>query len=130
MCTAAAETDVRAVRVPDAAFHSVFRRSPAMASATCELCVRRLRLMRSLVGGARRGVRLRVAEVLLSLRDSGGDEVRATRHALATWVGSAPETVFRVLAELRGRGILTTGRGVVRILDAAALAREAAGEAE
>lgn len=128
-CTAAAETELTAVRIPDAAFHSVYRRSPAVVAATCDLCVRRLRAMRRLVGVARRGVRQRVAEVLLALRASGGDEVRATRHALATWVGAAPETVFRVLADLRRRGVVSTGRGVVRVLDGAALARETEPEA-
>ncbi|MDE2490159.1 MAG: Crp/Fnr family transcriptional regulator [Elusimicrobia bacterium] len=122
-CTAIAEGETLAVRLPDAAFYPLYRRSEAVARATCELCARRLRGMRRLVS-ARRSVRQRLAQVLLGLREGGGDEVRATRHALSTWVGAAPETVFRALAHLRRRGIVSTGRGIVRVLDVAALEAE------
>lgn len=128
LCTAIAETELSAVRIPDAAFHSVYRRSGEMARAACELCSARLRVMRGQVAFGRTSVRRRVARVLLGLRETGGDEVKATRHALAMWVGAAPETVFRALADMRRRGLVKTGRGKVLILDAAALARE--GEAE
>jgi CRP-like cAMP-binding protein len=128
LCTATAESDLTAVRIPDEAFHAVYRRSPQLAAATCELCAGRLRSMRRRVSVARRHVSQRVAEALLALRTGDGSEVRATRHALAAWVDTAPETVFRVLAGLRRRGIVSTGRGTVRILDAAGLARAAAGE--
>lgn len=128
LCTAVAETDLRAVRVPDAAFHSVYRRSGEVARAACELCAARLRTMRVQVAFGRTSVKRRLARVLLGLRETGGDEVQATRHALAMWVGAAPETVFRALADMRRRGLVRTGRGKVLLLDAAALARE--GEAE
>lgn len=128
LCTAVAEGDLEAVRVPDAAFHSLYRQSPAAARATCELCVSRLRVMRRAAKGQRRGALARLAQVLLGLRQTGGDEIRATRHALAGWVGSTPETVFRSLRTLRKRKVVATGRGVVRVLDAAALARAADGE--
>jgi CRP/FNR family transcriptional regulator len=129
-CTAVAETELAAVRVPDAAFHSTYRRSGAFARASCEVCSARLRGMRRQAAFGRRAVRPRVAQVLLGLRETGGDEVRATRHALAEWVGAAPETVFRALADLRRRGVVETGRGTVRVLDAAALARECEAEGE
>lgn len=123
LCTAVAESDVVVVRIPDTEFHRAYRSSPAMVAATCETCVSRLRGMRRRVSVARRGVRQRVAEALLALRSGGGSEVRATRHALAAWVDTAPETVFRVLGALRRKGVVSTGRGTVRILNAAALAR-------
>lgn len=123
-CTAVADGPVSALRLPDAAFFSVFQRSPAVARDACRLCSRRLRGMRAAVGDARRGVRPRLAGILLGLRAAEGDEVRATRHALAAWLGAAPETVFRALASLRRRGVISTGRGTVRVLDAAALAAE------
>lgn len=127
-CTAIAEGPTTAVRLPDAAFFSLFRRSADVARASCELCARRLRGMRRSVRDARLGVRPRLAKVLLGLRTTEGDEVRATRHALAAWVGAAPETVFRALADLRARGIVVTGRGTVRILDWRALAAESGGD--
>ena len=128
LCTAVAEGELTAVRIPDAAFHSVYRRSAAVARATCEICARRLRGMRRLAGGGRRSARQRLAQVLLGLRETGGDEISATRHSLAMWVGAAPETVFRALANMRRKGIVKTGWGTVSVLDAAALAREAEGE--
>jgi CRP-like cAMP-binding protein len=128
LCTAVAETDLRAVRVPDAAFFSAYRRSGEVARAACEVCAGRLRAMRTQAAVGRTSVRRRVARVLLGLRETGGDEVKATRHALAMWVGAAPETVFRALAGMRRRGLVETGRGKILIRDAAGLARE--GEAE
>jgi|GEM_PF-2554252 len=129
-CTAVAEGPAAVLRLPDSAFLSVYHRSPSVARAACELCARRLRGMRAIVGDARRGVRPRLAKILLGLSETEGAEVRVTRHALATWVGSAPETVFRVLAGLRRRRIVRTGRGTIRVLDAKALAAECAGEGD
>lgn len=124
LCTAVAAGDAAVVRLPDAVFLSLLRRSAGVARASCELCARRLNGMRRSVRDARLSVRPRLAKVLLNLRSAQGDEVRATRHALAAWVGAAPETVFRELADMRARGVLSTGRGTVRILDWRALAAE------
>lgn len=127
-CTAVADGTTTAIRLPDAVFFSLFRRSADVARASCELCARRLRGMRHAVRDARLGVRPRLAKVLLGLRAAEGDDIRATRHALAAWVGAAPETVFRALADLRARGIVVTGRGTVRVLDWRALAAESGAE--
>ncbi len=127
-CSAIAETNARAVRVPDSAFFSAFQRSPAFSRASCELCARRLGSLRRSIRDARLGVRARLARRLFELRAAGSDNIAATRHAMAAWVGAAPETVFRALAHWRRRGVLTTGRGTIRVRDWNALSAEARGE--
>lgn len=123
LCTAVAETPLRAVCVPDAPFASLRRRDLAVSRCTVEACAARMRVLKRAIGFGRESVSVRVVETLLALREQFGDEVPATRHALSVWVGAAQETVFRVLARLRAEGLVRTSRGRVRILDAKALAK-------
>ena len=55
--------------------------------------------------------------------------LRATHQALAGELGTAREVVSRILKEFERRGWVRLGRGTIRVLDAAALARFAASEA-
>lgn len=122
-CTAVAEGELTAVRIPDRAFEALSHRSLSVATCTAERCAERIRLIRNLVRFGRESVHSRVVSTLLSLRERFGDEIPATRHELATWVGASQETVFRELAVLRAQKILRTERGRVVILDAKKLAR-------
>jgi CRP/FNR family transcriptional regulator len=123
LCTAVAESPLRAVCIPDRHFAALRRRDLSVSRCTVECCAARMRLLKRAIGFGRESVSSRVAETLLALHEQFGDEVPATRHALSVWVGAAQETVFRVLARLRADGIVRTSRGRVRILDAKALAR-------
>ena len=122
-CTAVAEGALVAVRVPDRAFEALSHRSLAVSRCTAERCAERIRQIRNLVRFGRESVNDRIVSTLLTLRARFGDEIPATRHELATWVGASQETVFRGLAVLRAKRILRTERGRVVILDAKKLLR-------
>lgn len=122
-CTAVAEGELTAIRIPDRAFEALSHRSLTVARCTAEQCAVRIRAIRNLVRFGRESVHARVVSTLLSLRERFGDEIPATRHELATWVGASQETVFRELAVLRAQKILRTERGRVVILDAKKLVR-------
>lgn len=64
-------------------------------------------------------VEARLAAALLDLAD--GDMVRATQSELAARIGSAREVVSRRLEGFQRLGWVTTDRGAVRLIDAAAL---------
>ena len=74
-------------------------------------------------------VRTRVATALLKLAERLGDAdeqgilIRAplSRQDLAAMVGATPETVSRVMADLKREGLIDTGRQWVRVLDSEAL---------
>lgn len=126
-CTAVAEGELVAVRIPDRAFEALAHRSLAVSRCTAEQCAERIRAIRDLVRFGRESVNDRIVSTLLDLRARFGDSIPATRHELATWVGASQETVFRGLAVLRAKKILRTERGRIRILDAKKLL-EASGE--
>lgn len=126
-CTAVAEGELVAIRVPDRAFEALAHRSLAVSRCTAEQCAERIRAIRDLVRFGRESVNDRIVSTLLTLRERFGDDIPATRHELATWVGASQETVFRGLAVLRAKKILRTERGRVRILDAKKLL-QASGE--
>lgn len=72
---------------------------------------------------------VRVAATLLALSGDhgvGGRTVRTTQSALAEWIGATRESTARALAELRHEGLITTGRGWIRLDDREALAKLAA----
>ncbi len=117
-CTAVAEGELVAVRIPDRAFEALSHRSLAVSRCTAERCAERIRAIRNLVRFGRESVNDRIVATLLTLRARFGDEIPATRHELATWVGASQETVFRGLAVLRAKRILRTERGRIHILDA------------
>ncbi|MBT6110450.1 MAG: Crp/Fnr family transcriptional regulator [Rhodospirillales bacterium] len=62
---------------------------------------------------------------LLELSSDGLD-IDFTHQALATELGTAREVVSRLLKELSDKGLISTGRGHVKIIDRAALANIAA----
>jgi CRP/FNR family transcriptional regulator len=123
VCTAVADGPLRVVCVPDRPFAALRRRDLPVARCTVECCGTRMRVLKRAIGFVRESVSARVVETLLALREQFGDEVPATRHAMAIWVGAAQETVFRVLARLKADGLVRTSRGHVRILDAKGLAK-------
>jgi CRP-like cAMP-binding protein len=123
LCTAIAEGPLRAVCIPDRPFAALRRRDLAVSRCTVEACAARMRVLKRAIGFGRESVSARVVDTLLALREQFGDEVPATRHALSIWVGSAQETVFRVLGRMCAQGLISTTRGRVRILDAKGLAQ-------
>lgn len=70
----------------------------------------------------------RTAKWLLSAIDRTGDpEVPLTQEQLAAMLGVGRSYVNRVMRELRGRGVLNTRRGVLRVCDMTALQEASCG---
>ena len=68
---------------------------------------------------------IRLAQKLIELaRDTG--QIRATHQQLAAELGTAREVISRQLGEFQRRGWIGQARGVVDLLDAAAIGRLAA----
>lgn len=122
-CTAVAEGALTAIRIPDRAFEALSHRSLAVSRCTAEQCAVRIRAIRNLVRFGRESVHARVVSTLIALRQRFGEQIPATRHELATWVGASQETVFRELAVLRAKHILRTERGRIVITDVKKLLR-------
>lgn len=71
-------------------------------------------------------VETRLAQALLQLAE--GDRVAATQTELAARIGSAREVVSRRLDAWTRSGVVTTDRGVVRLIDTPLLRQLAAGD--
>jgi CRP/FNR family transcriptional regulator len=79
-------------------------------------------LMRTLEEVATSTIIRRVAAYLV--RHAAGDgEVAITQAELAEELGTAREVVFRALRALVTRGLVSTRRGHIRVIDASGLAR-------
>ncbi len=71
---------------------------------------------------AHKPVRGRLADALLSLsyyfnHNDTPVSISLTRHELANMIGTAPETVVRMLADFKDEKIISTERKAIRILD-------------
>lgn len=66
-------------------------------------------------------VEQRLASVLLMLSTKLGNTLPFTRQEIADMVGTTTETAIRVMSQLKDRGIISTVRGKVIILDEAKL---------
>jgi len=70
----------------------------------------------------------RLAGLLIDLAgDSPNGLVQATHQELAEMLGTWRETVSKTLQEMKRRGLVSSGRGVLRILDRERLRQEAGG---
>ena len=67
----------------------------------------------------------RAARWLLHVQGRAGDRIELTQEALAGLLGVQRTTVNAVIQELSGEGLISTSRGIVRILDRAGLKRRA-----
>ena len=62
-------------------------------------------------------VEQRVASVLVMLSAKLGSTLPFTRQEIADMVGTTTETAIRVMSQLKSRGIISSVRGKVTILD-------------
>jgi CRP/FNR family transcriptional regulator, anaerobic regulatory protein len=110
------------VRVPGELFHQLFQEEPPFRAFVFQaLSGRVFELMLALEEAGSVRVEQRVARYLLRAQAADGT-VRITQTGLASELGTAREVVFRALRALAERGLLATGRGRIRVLDAAGLA--------
>jgi len=84
-------------------------------------------VMQSVACNAYHTISQRTARWLLHAQDRAGDRIALTQEALAGLLGVQRTTLNAALQELHDAGVISTGRGVVRILDRAGLKRRACG---
>lgn len=121
-----AETDVRAAAIPRALFDDLASRSVEFRTFIFTAYARRMSdLFMVIEEIAFQRLDIRLAQKLIELaRDTR--QIRATHQQLAAELGTAREVISRQLGEFQRRGWIGQARGVVDLLDAAAIGRLAA----
>jgi CRP-like cAMP-binding protein len=114
----------QAFRVPMTALEDAKRRSPFIANLFCRFSDYLLsQVMQSVACNAFHSIPERAARWLLHAQDRAGDRIELTQQALAGLLGVQRTTVNSVSQTLEEEGLITTGRGVIRIADRAGLIR-------
>jgi CRP/FNR family transcriptional regulator len=119
--------------IPKETFFSLLDTNPAFSHAIIRLLTAELRQAEHHLGGlAGKPVKARLAEAVLLLADTYGFEndgktlaVSLSRDELAALVGTATETVIRLLNSLKKEGLLATEGKKLRLTDRNALEQEA-----
>jgi CRP/FNR family transcriptional regulator len=106
--------DAEICHIPKSTFFSLTTKSVNLSGEIMKLLADELRLAQEkMVEMARKSVRERLAETLLILKETHGVEadgttlgIKMTREDLANMVGSAPESVSRMLSKMKDDGII------------------------
>lgn len=134
--TVAALEPVVALVVPGPDFEAFLSTHPGAAMALLRLVTSRLRdADRKRVEFGAFDIASRVAGRLVELADRFGEPapdgvripVPLSQDELAGWVGASREAVAKALRVLRDRGLVTTGRRTMTVLDLDGLRRRASG---
>jgi len=113
-----------AFRLPMPALEDAKRRSPQVADLLCRFADFLLaQAMQSVACNAFHAIPERAARWLLHAQDRTGDRIELTQQALAGLLGAQRTTVNAVSQALERDGLITTGRGVIRVADRAGLMR-------
>ncbi len=116
--SAQAAVDSRVISIKKRDFISFLAAHPEVALGMITMLSQRLReaqaRMKDLAGER---VEQRIATVLVLLSGKLGQELPFTRQEIAAMAGTTTETAIRTLAQLKERGIVTSGRGKVIIVD-------------
>jgi CRP-like cAMP-binding protein len=111
-----------AFKVPMRALEDAKSRSPFVANLFCRFSDYLLsQVMQSAACNAFHSIQQRAARWLLLAQDRAGDRIELTQEAFAGLLGVQRTTVNAVIRELQDAGLVTTGRGVVRVIDRAGL---------
>jgi DNA-binding transcriptional regulator YhcF (GntR family) len=115
-----------AYRVPMQALEDAKRRSAFIGNIFCRFSDYLLaQVMESVACNAFHSIPERAARWLLHAQDRSGDRIELTQEALAKLLGVQRTTVNAVVRELLDAGLISTGRGVIRVTDRAGLKRRA-----
>ena len=115
-----------AYRVPMEALEDAKGRSPFIGNLFCRYSDYLLAtVMQSVACNAFHSITERAARWLLHVQSRAGDRIELTQEALAGLLGVQRTTVNAVIQELSSEGLIATSRGIVRVLDRAALRRRA-----
>jgi hypothetical protein len=113
-----------ALCVPMKALEDAKRRSPFIANLFCRFSDYLLsQVMQSVGCNAFHSIPERAARWLLLAQDRTGDRIELTQQALAGLLGVQRTTVNAVVQSLEQEGLISTGRGVVRVIDRDGLMR-------
>jgi DNA-binding MarR family transcriptional regulator len=113
-----------AYRVPMDALEEAKRRSPFIANLFCRFSDYLLsQVMQSVACNAFHSIDQRAARWLLHAQDRTGDRIELTQQGLAGLLGVQRTTVNAVIQALERDGLLSTGRGVIRVTDRGGLER-------
>lgn len=114
----------QAFRVPMTALEDAKRRSAFIANLFCRFSDYLLsQVMQSVACSAFHSISERAARWLLHAQDRAGDRIALTQQGFAGLLGVQRTTVNAVAQQLEQEGLITTGRGVIRIADRAGLLR-------
>jgi len=98
------------------------RRSPFIANIFCRFSDYLLaQVMESVACNAFHSIPERAARWLLHAQDRAGDRIALTQEAFAGLLGVQRTTVNAVVRQLQDEGLISTGRGVIRVNDRAGL---------
>lgn len=130
-CSAAALETSSIIVIPRAIFENLLEQSRVVSHYVIQVLAAELRhAEHHLAGLARKHVRSRLADVLLLLAETYGYEsdeqtlaVQLTREELAGLVGTATETVIRLLHSLRDDKLVATDNRKIRLTNIAELKR-------
>jgi CRP-like cAMP-binding protein len=115
-----------AYKVPMEALEDAKRRSNFISNLFCRYSDYLLStVMQSVACNAFHSITERAARWLLHVQGRAGDRIELTQEALAGLLGVQRTTVNAVIQELSSEGLISTSRGIVRILDRAGLKRRA-----
>jgi len=105
--------------VPVEAFEALRAKSDAVAEATSEYARDFVdQVMTVAACNAAHAVEERAARWLLDLHDCvPGDDIRITQERMAEMLGVNRSTVSGIVQEFRERGLISTSRGVITIMD-------------
>ena len=121
-----AETDVRAAAIPRKVFDDLISRSVAFRNFIFTAYSRRITdLFLVIEEIAFQRLDIRLAEKLIELARGAG-QIKATHQQLAAELGTAREVISRQLGEFQRRAWIRQARGVIDLLDVAAVEKLAA----
>lgn len=113
-----------AFRVPMECIEDAKRRSQFIANLFCRFSDYLLsQVMQSVACNAYHSMPERAARWLLHAQDRTGDRIALTQQALANLLGVQRTTVNAVAQSLEQDGLISSGRGVIRVTDRAGLMR-------
>ena len=113
-----------AYRVPMQALEDAKQRSNFIGNIFCRFSDYLLaQVMQQVACNAFHSIPERAARWLLHAQDRAGDRIELTQEGLAGLLGVQRTTVNAGIRELIDEGLITTGRGVIRVSDRAGLKR-------
>ena len=115
-----------ALRVPMKALEDAKRESAFIGNLFCRFSDYLLaQVMQSAACNAFHSIPERAARWLLHAQDRAGDRIELTQEAFSGLLGVQRTTVNAVVREFQDEGLISTGRGVIRVTDRAGLKRRA-----